>query len=81
MARDPDRLRWEVLEGMGCQFHRIWSAEWFQNPEAETRRAVPAFQQAVAHIDHRPEPTPGNPPTAGGEPCAHLTGRRDLVGN
>ncbi len=41
-ARDRDRLRQEVLEGLGWKLHRIWSTDWFNNPrlEAERLRAV-----------------------------------------
>ena len=31
-ARDRDRLRQEVLEGLGWRFHRIWSTDWFNDP-------------------------------------------------
>ena len=43
-ARDRDRLRQEVLEGLGWTLHRIWSTDWFNNPrlEAEKLRAVVA---------------------------------------
>ena len=34
-ARDRDRLRQEVLEGLGWEIHRIWSTDWFKNPEAQ----------------------------------------------
>lgn len=30
-ARDRDRLRQEVLEGLGWNIHRIWSQDWFKN--------------------------------------------------
>lgn len=33
-ARDRDRLRQEVLEGLGWEIRRIWSTDWFQNPTA-----------------------------------------------
>jgi very-short-patch-repair endonuclease len=41
-ARDRDRLRQEVLEGLGWRLHRIWSTDWFNNParEAERLRAI-----------------------------------------
>ncbi|WP_315701245.1 MULTISPECIES: AAA domain-containing protein [unclassified Bradyrhizobium] len=41
-ARDRDRLRQQVLEGLGWKFHRIWSTDWFQNPkkQAEILRGV-----------------------------------------
>ncbi len=34
-ARERDRLRQEVLEGLGWFFHRIWSTDWFNNPRKE----------------------------------------------
>lgn len=33
-VRDRDRLRHEILEGLGWEIHRIWSTDWFQNPQA-----------------------------------------------
>lgn len=50
-ARERDRLRQQVLEDKGWRFHRIWSTDWFRNPEAETNRAVEAWQQAVDDVD------------------------------
>ena len=37
-ARDRDRLRQSVLEGLGWRFHRIWSTDWFRNAHKETER-------------------------------------------
>ena len=34
-ARDRDRLRQQVLEGLGWTIHRIWSTDWFRNPQRE----------------------------------------------
>jgi hypothetical protein len=34
-ARDRDRLRQEVLEGLGWKIHRIWSTDWFNNPSQQ----------------------------------------------
>ncbi len=45
-ARDRDRLRQEVLEGLGWRIHRIWSTDWFRNPEKELKRAVEAIEEA-----------------------------------
>ncbi len=41
-ARDRDRLRQDVLEGLGWRFHRIWSTDWFNKPreQAEILRNV-----------------------------------------
>jgi len=33
-ARDRDRLRQDILEDLGWNISRIWSTDWFKNPEA-----------------------------------------------
>lgn len=45
-ARDRDRLRQQVLEGLGWNIHRIWSTDWFRHPERELKRVVEAIEQA-----------------------------------
>lgn len=45
-ARDRDRLRQQVLEGLGWRIHRIWSTDWFRRPDRELRRAVEAIERA-----------------------------------
>ena len=39
-ARDRDRLREEVLKGQGWILYRIWSTDWFRDPDGETRKLV-----------------------------------------
>ena len=34
-ARERDRLRQEILEGLGWRFHRIWSTDWFYRRSTE----------------------------------------------
>ncbi len=48
-ARDRDRLREEVLKGLGWRIHRIWSTDWFRDPEKELRRTVEAIEQAKVY--------------------------------
>ena len=45
-TRDRDRLREQVLNGLGWQIHRIWSSDWFNNPDRELQRAVQAIESA-----------------------------------
>ncbi|WP_349317275.1 DUF3320 domain-containing protein [Chitinophaga sp. MM2321] len=45
-ARDRDRLRQQMLEAIGWQIHRIWSTDWFRNPERELHRLVAAIEKA-----------------------------------
>ena len=46
-ARDRDRLRQQVLEGLGWTIHRIWSTDWFRNPGREMERLEEAIRRAV----------------------------------
>ena len=43
-ARDRDRLRQGVLESLGWRFHRVWSTDWFRDPNREIDRAVAAIE-------------------------------------
>ena len=45
-ARDRDRLRQQVLEGLGWTIHRIWSTDWFRNPQRELERVVASIERA-----------------------------------
>jgi hypothetical protein len=45
-ARERDRLRQDVLEQLGWNFHRIWSTDWFYNRRAEIERLRAALQAA-----------------------------------
>ena len=45
-ARDRDRLRQQVLEGLGWQIHRIWSTDWFQDPDRELQKLVGSIEAA-----------------------------------
>jgi very-short-patch-repair endonuclease len=51
-ARDRDRLRQEVLEGLGWQLYRIWSTDWFRNPDRETKRLFSRIKQALVSSDN-----------------------------
>ena len=63
-ARDRDRLRQQVLEGLGWTIHRIWSTDWFRSPERELARVETAIRNAVSDngggppATARPEPAP-----------------------
>jgi very-short-patch-repair endonuclease len=53
-VRDRDRLRGEHLQRLGWRYHRLWSTNWFQNPDAEVAKVRQAYLQAVSAT----EPTP-----------------------
>lgn len=39
-ARERDRLRQMVLEGLGWTIARVWSTDWWADPERETRKLL-----------------------------------------
>ena len=46
-ARDRDRLRQEILEKLGWKIHRIWSTDWFQNPEKEMDKLIKVIESIL----------------------------------
>jgi very-short-patch-repair endonuclease len=47
-ARDRDRLRESVLRGKGWNIVRVWSTDWFANPDLQTDRLVAELQRLAA---------------------------------
>ncbi len=52
-ARDRDRLRGSVLKNMGWNLYRVWSTEWYHNPEIEGQRLEEFISQAITKTDER----------------------------
>lgn len=46
-ARDRDRLRQEVLEGLGWRLHRIWGTAWYRARDHEEKRLRDALERAM----------------------------------
>ena len=49
-ARERDRLRQEVLEGMGWTIHRIWSTDWIKDQKSEEQKLLIAIEKAMGNI-------------------------------
>jgi very-short-patch-repair endonuclease len=47
-ARDRDKYRQAVLEGLGWQIYRIWSTDWFENAEAEKQNLLAHLEGLIA---------------------------------
>ena len=60
-ARDRDRLRHEVLVGLGWRLHRIWSTDWFRNPQREKARLLEAIEHACTSAPSTTAPAPTPP--------------------
>lgn len=46
-ARERDRLRQNILEGLGWQFYRIWSTDWFRRPDREKEKLRAVLKEIV----------------------------------
>jgi len=75
IARERDRLRQMLLESRGWKFHRIWSTDWFRDPDAEVRKVVESYRAAISG-DLLTEPD--EPPVAVLKVPARATPRRIL---
>lgn len=49
-SRDRDRLRQQILEGLGWQIHRIWSTDWFKNSEEQIKMIVAKLDKLKANF-------------------------------
>ena len=63
-ARDRDRLRKEVLEGLGWRLVRVWSTDWVRDREKQVKRILGALEAAKnprrqdSHLEPEPERLP-----------------------
>ena len=57
-ARDRDRLREEVLRGLGWELHRVWSTDWWRDPAGQTRRLLKLIAASTEDAKSRSELPP-----------------------
>jgi hypothetical protein len=48
VARDRDRLREQVLAGLGWKLHRIWGPSWYHDRPGEERRLHEAIERSLS---------------------------------
>lgn len=46
-------MRSSVLENMGWNLYRVWSAEWYKNPETEGKRLLSFIKDAIEKCDEK----------------------------
>lgn len=54
-ARDRDRLREAVLKEMGWNMYRVWSAEWYKNPDVEKKRLIDFLRESIEKAGSKQE--------------------------
>ncbi len=45
-ARDRDRLRQQILEGLGWNIYRVWSTDWYRNRIETKNKLLQAVEKA-----------------------------------
>ncbi len=60
VARDRDRLRQQVLEGLGWKIYRVWSTDWYLHPKESKEKLLETVKEAVkqAKQQAKSEPEP-----------------------
>lgn len=46
VSRDRDRLRQQILEGLGWHIYRVWSTDWYRNRGESEKRLLKAVENA-----------------------------------
>lgn len=54
-ARDRDRLRQEILESLGWSVLRLWSTDWFRDPQKELQRIISDLNALIEQSARRRE--------------------------
>jgi hypothetical protein len=49
-ARDRDRLRQEILERLGWEIERVWSVDWYRDPQAQVDRILKRLESLRAPL-------------------------------
>ena len=70
VARERDRLRQRQLEARGWRFVRIWSSDYFFDPDPEIDRVVRAYEEQLGR---------STPPRVGREPVTAVGGPASQV--
>ena len=55
-ARDRDRLREEILTGLGWKLYRIWSTSWFIDPIKEAQKLRRAVEERLQELKRSEAP-------------------------
>lgn len=70
VARDRDRLRQQVLEGLGWKIYRVWSTDWYLHPKECREKLLEAVKQAVKQAKLQAKSDPESEAIKINEPAA-----------
>ena len=56
VARDRDRLRQQILEGLGWKIRRVWSTDWYRNTSDTKRKLLESIEKIKTSPEEAPKP-------------------------
>ena len=79
VARDRDRLRQQVLEGLSWKIYRVWSTDWYLHPKESKEKLLEAVKDAVKQAKLQAESEPGPEVLAINEPSDWYESRNKIL--
>ncbi|NYB52664.1 MAG: DUF3320 domain-containing protein [Methanobacteriaceae archaeon] len=58
VARDRDRLRQQILEGLGWRLYRLWSTDWYRNRAEAQKRLLTTIEELLSEERKEEETIP-----------------------
>ncbi len=80
VVRDRDRLRQQVLEGLGWRIYRVWSTDWYLHPKESREKLLEAVKEAIKQAKRQAKSKTEsevpviNEPSAWAEPVKQISG-------
>jgi len=81
VARDRDRLRQQILEGLGWKIHRVWSTDWYRNSAESKQKLVEAIEKIKALPLEKRESKPTEKPQTIEKPVAPIPDPKLVIQN
>ena len=50
VARDRDRLREQVLEGLGWKLYHLWSTDWYRNRDLGRKKLLESIEKSIKEL-------------------------------
>jgi len=55
VARDRDRLRQQILNGLGWKIHRVWSTDWYRDSVETKKKLIETIERSKTRPPDKPE--------------------------
>ena len=79
VARDRDRLRQQILLGLGWKIHRVWSTDWYRDSAESKQKLVGAIEKIKALPLEKKESKPPEKPHTIEKPVAYIPEQKPVI--